>query len=113
MPLKYRFAPGHPLDGLTLSVPLRLLNQLPDARLSWVVPGMVREKVTHYLKSLPKAWRNRVIPIPEFVTAFLSSPPSQDEALPEALRAFLRRAPRRCAARGAPARRSSCRRTCS
>jgi ATP-dependent helicase HrpA len=89
LPLKYRYSPGHPLDGLTLTVPLRLLNQLPDVLLTWLVPGMVREKVTHYLRSLPKAWRNRVIPIPEFVTAFLSSSPSQETALPDALRAFL------------------------
>ena len=39
LPLKYRFTPGHPLDGLTLTVPLPLLNQLPDAQLSWLVPG--------------------------------------------------------------------------
>ncbi len=89
LPLKYRFAPGHPLDGLTVTVPLPLLNQLPDARLSWLVPGMVREKVTHYLKSLPKAIRNRVIPVSEVVTAFLESTPAQDVALPIALRGFL------------------------
>jgi len=87
--LKYRFAPGHPLDGLTLTVPLRLLNQLPEARLSWLVPGMVREKVTHLLKALPKALRNRVIPVPDTVTAFLDSEPAADAALPDALRAFL------------------------
>ena len=45
LPLEYRFAPGHPLDGLTLTVPLALLNQVDAARLSWLVPGMVREKV--------------------------------------------------------------------
>ena len=45
LPLKYRFAPGHPLDGLTLTAPLALLNQLDAARLSWLVPGMIREKV--------------------------------------------------------------------
>ena len=39
LPLKYRFAPGHPLDGLTLTVPLALLNQIDAARLSWLVPG--------------------------------------------------------------------------
>jgi ATP-dependent helicase HrpA len=44
LPLKYRFSPGHPLDGLTLTVPLPLLNRLDDARLSWLVPGMIREK---------------------------------------------------------------------
>ena len=65
LPLKYRFAPGHPLDGLTLTVPLALLNQLDDARLSWLVPGMVREKVGWYLKALPKAFRNRLIPLPD------------------------------------------------
>jgi ATP-dependent helicase HrpA len=90
LPLKYRFAPGHILDGLTLSVPLSLLNQVDDARLSWLVPGMVREKVTHYLKSLPKAWRNRLIPLPEVVTAFLESAPDAASALPDALRSYLR-----------------------
>ena len=39
LPLAYRFAPGHPLDGLTLTVPLALLNQIDAARLSWLVPG--------------------------------------------------------------------------
>ncbi len=75
LPLKYRFAPGHPLDGLTLTVPLALLNQLDAARLSWLVPGMIREKVTLLLKALPKAWRNRLAPLPEAVTAFLEAAP--------------------------------------
>jgi len=88
--LKYRFAPGHPLDGLTLTVPLALLNQVDGARLTWLVPGMIREKVTWYLKALPKAFRNRLIPLPEVVTAFLSSSPSHDAPLPEAIRSYLR-----------------------
>jgi ATP-dependent helicase HrpA len=70
-PLAYRFAPGHPLDGLTLTVPLAHLNQVDAATLSWLVPGMIREKVAYLIKALPKAWRNRLIPIPETVTAFL------------------------------------------
>ena len=89
LPLKYRFMPGHPLDGLTLTVPLPFLNQLSAARLTWLVPGMIREKVTHYLKALPKTVRNRVIPIPEVVTAFLESAPAQETALPDALRGYL------------------------
>jgi ATP-dependent helicase HrpA len=88
LPLKYRFAPGHPLDGLTLTVPLAILNQLDAARLSWLVPGMVREKVGWYLKALPKAWRNRLTPLPEVVTAFLEEPP-RDESLPDTLRRFV------------------------
>ena len=90
LPLKYRFVPGHPLDGLTLTAPLALLNQLDDRLLSWLVPGMIREKVTHYLKSLPKATRNRLIPLPEAVTAFLESAPDLPLALPDALRGYLR-----------------------
>ena len=91
LPLKYRFAPGHPLDGLTLTVPLALLNQLDPARLSWLVPGMIREKATWYLKALPKAWRNRLSPLPEVVTAFLEEHPAAKVALPDALRAFVAR----------------------
>ncbi|MEP6677686.1 MAG: ATP-dependent RNA helicase HrpA [Betaproteobacteria bacterium] len=89
--LEYRFAPGHPLDGLTLTVPLPLLNQLDDARLSWLVPGMVREKVTTYLKGLPKAWRGRLVPIAEVVTDFLTLAASCDGSLPAVLRGYLER----------------------
>jgi len=90
LPLKYRFAPGHPLDGLTLTVPLALLNQLDDARLTWLVPGMVRDKVTHYLKTLPKQWRGRLIPLADVVTEFLSQP-APPLPLDAAVRAYLER----------------------
>jgi len=89
LPLKYRFAPGHPLDGLTATVPLALLNQVDEARLTWLVPGMIREKVTHYLKNLPKGWRNRLIPLPETVTSFLEATPIGKTPLTDALRAWL------------------------
>ncbi|HEY5862472.1 MAG TPA: ATP-dependent RNA helicase HrpA, partial [Casimicrobiaceae bacterium] len=92
LPLKYRFAPGHALDGLTLSVPLPLLNQLDDARLSWLVPGMVREKVTLFLKGLPKAWRGRLVPIAEVVTDFLTQASATGGgSLIDALRPYLER----------------------
>ncbi|MHB8726027.1 MAG: ATP-dependent RNA helicase HrpA [Casimicrobiaceae bacterium] len=90
LPLEYRFAPGHPLDGLTVTVPLARLNQVPDAPLDWLVPGMIRDKVAHYLKSLPKAWRNRLIPLPETITTFLAQEPDHDRPLVDALRDFLR-----------------------
>jgi ATP-dependent helicase HrpA len=88
LPLKYRFEPEHPLDGLTLTVPLTLLNQLDTARLSWLVPGMVRDKITWYFKALPKAQRNRLVPLPETVTAFLEAMPFGERSLPEALCAW-------------------------
>ena len=89
LPLRYRFAPGHPLDGLTLTVPLARLNQVDCATLSWLVPGMIRDKVMHCLKALPKGWRNRLIPLPETVTAFLERPRSQGRSLLDALREYL------------------------
>ncbi|MFM9835988.1 MAG: ATP-dependent RNA helicase HrpA [Methylophilaceae bacterium] len=69
--LKYRFEPTHLLDGVTATVPLALLNQLDATRTEWLVPGMLREKLTNLIKSLPKQYRNACVPVPEFVTGFL------------------------------------------
>ncbi|HEX3097048.1 MAG TPA: ATP-dependent RNA helicase HrpA [Usitatibacter sp.] len=71
LPLTYRFEPGHPLDGVTLTVPLALLNQVDDAAVDWLVPGMVREKVAWTMKALPKRVRTQLIPVPEHVTKLL------------------------------------------
>jgi ATP-dependent helicase HrpA len=90
LPLKYRFAPGHPLDGLTLTVPLERINQVDIAALDWLVPGMLRDKVSHYLKALPKGLRNQLVPLPETVTAFLTREPDRRQRLVDALREFLR-----------------------
>ena len=89
LPLEYRFAPGHPLDGLTLSVPLARLNQVDDATLSWLVPGMIRDKLLHCLKALPKAWRNRLLPLPETITAFLERPRVEGRSVNDAVRDYL------------------------
>ncbi len=89
LPLAYRFEPGHVLDGVTLTVPLALLNQLDPAQLDWLVPGLVRDKVNALVKALPKAWRHRILPQREFVTAFLEANPPGKEPLASALRAFL------------------------
>ena len=71
LPLAYRFEPGHLLDGVTVTVPLPLLNKLDAARFDWLVPGLIREKITWYLKALPKQVRRHVVPVPESVTQFL------------------------------------------
>jgi ATP-dependent helicase HrpA len=75
-PLAYRFEPGHPLDGVTMTVPLALLNQVDDAAVDWLVPGMIRDKVAWTMKALPKRIRTQLVPVPEHVTKFLerSSP---------------------------------------
>ncbi len=87
--LRYRFEPGHALDGVSVTVPLHLLNTLSDTPFDWLVPGMVRDKVTAYLKALPKGLRRNLFPLPEQVTAFLSGA-DNSRAFLEALADFVR-----------------------
>lgn len=69
--LAYRFEPGHPMDGVTMNVPLALLNQVDEAAIDWLVPGMVREKIAWTMKALPKRVRTQLVPVPEHVTRLL------------------------------------------
>ena len=85
LPLSYQFEPGHPLDGVTLTVPLALLNQLPPERLQWLVPGLLRDKVIALLKSLPKALRRNFVPAPDFADACLQSITPEEGDLHQAL----------------------------
>jgi ATP-dependent helicase HrpA len=70
--LAYRFEPGHPLDGVTVTVPLHRLNQLEPGPFEWLVPGLIREKIAQCFKTLPKHLRRRLVPAPQHVTAFLT-----------------------------------------
>src|SRR5690554_7017510 len=90
-PLAYHFAPGAEDDGVTLTVPAAMLPQLPVARLEWLVPGLLREKCIALMKSLPKAIRRQVVPIPDWVDAALEAIVPDDVPLTEALGEFLRR----------------------
>ncbi|MFN0318013.1 MAG: ATP-dependent RNA helicase HrpA, partial [Burkholderiales bacterium] len=69
--LKYRFEPGHALDGVTMLVPLHLLNQVDERRCEWLVPGMLRDKLTHLIKALPKGLRKNFVPVPQYVSKVL------------------------------------------
>ena len=73
LPLSYHFEPGHPLDGVTVTVPLAMLNQLMPQQLDWLVPGLLREKIIALLKSLPKALRRNFVPAPNFADACLQA----------------------------------------
>ncbi|MGI8458626.1 MAG: ATP-dependent RNA helicase HrpA [Propionibacteriaceae bacterium] len=66
LPVHYTFDPGSDRDGVTVTVPLALLNQLDPAAFSWQVPGLRAELVTELIRSLPKALRTRFVPAPEF-----------------------------------------------
>lgn len=70
LPLHYKFEPGAADDGVTLEVPVHLLNALDAARLSWLAPGFVADKAAGLIRSLPKAMRRNYVPAPDFGRAF-------------------------------------------
>lgn len=92
LPLRYRFEPGAPDDGVTVAVPLHLLGALDAARLDWLVPGLVEDKASALIRSLPKALRRNYVPAPDFARAFVqaSRQPSADSLSGELAR-FLSR----------------------
>ena len=61
----YLHEPGHAHDGVTVTVPLFVLNQVQDDACEWLVPGMLQDKVLALLKSLPQRPRSRFVPLPD------------------------------------------------
>src|SRR6185312_2472494 len=90
--LEYRFVPGDEADGVTLHLPLAMLNALPTARCEWLVPGLLADKVAELIRGLPKALRRNFVPAPDFARAFVEAESPRDEPLAKVLAAFLKRA---------------------
>ena len=61
----YLHEPGDAKDGLTVTVPLFVLNQVNDERCEWLVPGMLKDKIQSLLKTLHQRPRSRLVPLPE------------------------------------------------
>jgi ATP-dependent helicase HrpA len=76
LPLTYQFEPGTAADGVTVHIPLSLLNQVPTGGFEWQVPGLREELVTALIRSLPKQLRVNFVPVPDYARAVL------DEATP-------------------------------
>ncbi|MEH6556373.1 MAG: ATP-dependent RNA helicase HrpA [Oceanicoccus sp.] len=83
--ISYRFEPGHQADGVTVTIPIGLLNRVPRYRFEWLVPGMLRDKCIALIKLLPKQFRKKIVPVPEFVDKFLERVRADDVALLEVL----------------------------
>ena len=93
MPLHYRFEPGAEDDGVTLDVPLHLLNALDPVQLGWLAPGFVADKAAALIRSLPKAMRRNYVPAPDFGRAFYEAfPQPSADAITGELARFLSRA---------------------
>ena len=91
--LSYVHEPRESDDGVTLTVPVAMLNQVSANRCEWLVPGMLEEKVTALLKTVPQRHRHRLQPISESTRAFLEAVEAgdykTDEPLVRALQRFV------------------------
>jgi ATP-dependent RNA helicase HrpA len=65
LPLEYKFLPGAKEDGLSVGIPIEVLNQFDQNQMDYLVPGLIEEKIAVLLKSLPKPIRKQLVPIPE------------------------------------------------
>ncbi|NUT24562.1 MAG: ATP-dependent RNA helicase HrpA, partial [Streptomyces sp.] len=69
----YQFEPGADADGVTVHIPLQVLNQVTDEGFDWQIPGLREELVTELIRSLPKPIRRHYVPAPNFATRFLDT----------------------------------------
>lgn len=73
LPLTYHFSPGHKQDGVTINIPVAMLNQLDERQFEWLVPGLIKEKITEMIRGLPKQIRKNFVPAPNFADACLQA----------------------------------------
>jgi ATP-dependent helicase HrpA len=88
--LEYHFEPRSPKDGVTMTVPVAQLNQVPAARCEWLVPGLLKEKVQAYAKGMPQRLRHKLGPLAEFAQGFCAAVPPSDAPLGSALARYIR-----------------------
>ncbi|BCJ67698.1 ATP-dependent RNA helicase HrpA [Polymorphospora rubra] len=91
LPLTYEFEPGKPTDGVTVDIPLPVLNQVNADDFEWQVPGLREELVVALIRSLPKATRRNFVPVPDYARAVLARITPGQEPLLDAVTRELRR----------------------
>ncbi|QIP85740.1 ATP-dependent RNA helicase HrpA [Streptomyces sp. Tu 2975] len=87
----YQFEPGADADGVTVHIPLQVLNQVTDEGFDWQIPGLREDVVTELIRSLPKPVRRHYVPAPNYAKAFLARAVPLQEPLPVTLARELQR----------------------
>ncbi|WP_405664655.1 ATP-dependent RNA helicase HrpA [Streptomyces sp. NBC_01166] len=87
----YQFEPGADADGVTIHIPLQVLNQVTSEGFDWQIPGLREEVVTELIRSLPKPVRRHYVPAPNYATKFLERAVPLQEPLPLTLARELQR----------------------
>ena len=125
LPLTYQFQPGTDADGVTVHIPLVVLNRVRPEGFDWMVPGLREELVVATIRSLPKPVRVQLVPAPDVardIVAWIDDAHGRAGTTPCAPPTSRRRSttpsPRPCArcatsrSRPTPGTTSDCRRTC-
>jgi ATP-dependent helicase HrpA len=87
----YQFEPGADADGVTVHIPLQVLNQVTADGFDWQIPGLREEVVTELIRSLPKPVRRHYVPAPNYAKAFLERAVAGPDPLPLVLARELQR----------------------
>jgi ATP-dependent helicase HrpA len=90
-PLTYQFEPGADADGVTVHVPLAVLNQVEPDGFDWQIPGLREELVTALIRSLPKPIRRGFVPAPNYAKFLLDKLPAREGGLLDGLEREMRR----------------------
>ncbi|CZF78927.1 ATP-dependent RNA helicase HrpB [Grimontia celer] len=89
--LSYQFEPGEDHDGVTVHIPLPVLNQIEPEGFDWQIPGLRHELIVALIKSLPKTLRRNFVPAPNYASAFLQRVTPMEMPLLDALEKELKR----------------------
>ncbi|MFI0894963.1 ATP-dependent RNA helicase HrpA [Streptomyces sp. NPDC020983] len=81
----YQFEPGADADGVTVHIPLQVLNQAVPDGFDWQIPGLREQVVTELIRSLPKPVRRHYVPAPNYAKAFLERAVAGPDPLPSVL----------------------------
>ncbi|MFF0792820.1 ATP-dependent RNA helicase HrpA [Streptomyces spiralis] len=87
----YQFEPGADADGVTVHIPLQVLNQVTDEGFDWQIPGLREEVVTELIRSLPKPIRRNYVPAPNYAKRFLDTAVPLQEPLTTTMARELKR----------------------
>ena len=84
-PLSYQFEPGAIDDGVSVHIPVALLNQVEDIDFDWTVAGLREEKCVALIKSLPKTLRRNFVPAPDYGRACVQAMAPMSASLQDAM----------------------------
>ena len=91
LPLSYQFDIGDKRDGVTITIPINILNQVKNRGFDWQVPGFREDLLIALIKSLPKSLRKNLVPAPNYAQAFLNRVGATDQPLLETLETEFRK----------------------